>query len=69
MLVTYCSVDFTLLFKYPYLFSVFSADKIWRQIWLAAFFSADFGRQKFGGKFSGGFGSTIEYTVATQIQE
>jgi len=32
-------------------------------------YSVYFRQTKFGGKFSGGFGSTIKYTVATQIQE
>jgi len=37
-LVTYCSVDFTILFEYPYFFDGFSADKIRQRIWVAKFF-------------------------------
>jgi len=43
MLVTYWSVDFTLLFEQPYFFR--------RQIQLSDFFQCIFGKQKFSREF------------------
>ena len=71
MLVTYWSVDFTLLFEYPYFFGRYSVDKIW----LAEFFWRIICVKNQNSAISGGFGSKCEIVVlsdqafkAAQIQ-